>query len=42
MPEYCLDIETSPKKERPDFGEDEILTIQYQLIDIRTGKIRVI
>ena len=38
MPEYYFDIETSPKKERPDFKEDEILTIQYQKIDIRTGE----
>ena len=37
MADYYFDIETNPHKERPDFKGDEILTIQYQEIDCRTG-----
>ncbi len=37
MPEYYFDIETNPTGQRPDFAQDEILTIQFQRIDSRTG-----
>jgi len=38
MTDYYFDIETNPKGERPDFKGDDILTIQYQQIDTRTGE----
>ncbi len=38
MADYYFDIETNPKNERPDFKGDDILTIQYQQIDSRTGE----
>ncbi|MCJ7769174.1 MAG: hypothetical protein MUO92_01675 [Dehalococcoidales bacterium] len=38
MADYYFDIETNPKEERPDFKGDDILTIQYQQIDSRTGE----
>lgn len=36
MPEYYLDIETNSKGAKPT-PEDEILTIQYQRLNTRTG-----
>ncbi len=38
MADYYFDIETNPTKEKPDFRRDEVLTIQYQQIDCRTGE----
>lgn len=40
MPEYYLDIETNAKGSKPDIENDEILTIQYQELDSRTGETR--
>ena len=38
MADYYFDIETYTKTEKPDFENDEILTIQFQQIDSRTGE----
>ncbi len=39
MPDYYFDIETNPRRhEVPDYKNDEILTIQFQKIDSRTGE----
>jgi hypothetical protein len=38
MSDYYFDIETCPKTPRPDYENDEILTIQFQRLDSRTGE----
>ncbi|MFC2014738.1 hypothetical protein ACFLUP_01955 [Chloroflexota bacterium] len=38
MPDYYFDIETNPGGQKPDFANDEILTIQFQRINGRTGQ----
>ncbi len=38
MADYYFDIETNPGSQRPDYKNDEILTIQFQQIDSRTGE----
>ena len=38
MSEYYFDIETNPGKSKPDFANDEIITIQFQRLDGRTGE----
>ena len=38
MPDYYFDIETNSRGPKPDFTNDEILTIQLQQIDSRTGE----
>ena len=38
MPDYYFDIETNPGGQMPDFAGDEILTIQFQRLDSRTGE----
>ena len=38
MPDYYFDIETNPRGPKPDFANDEILTIQFQRLDSRTGE----
>jgi len=38
--EYYLDIEVYSPKRRPDPKRDKVITIQYQKIDMRTGKPR--
>ncbi len=38
MSNYYFDIETNPGGPRPDFANDEILTIQFQRLDSRTGE----
>ncbi len=38
MPDYYFDIETNPSGQKPDFANDEILTIQFQRLDSRTGE----
>jgi DNA polymerase elongation subunit (family B) len=40
MADYYFDIETYTKTEKPDVENDEILTIQFQQIDSRTGQKR--
>ena len=40
MSDYYFDIETNPTGDKPDFKNDEILTIQFQQIDIKTGEIK--
>ena len=40
MPEYYFDIETYSPKEKPDIDNDKIISIQFQRIDLRTGKPR--
>jgi hypothetical protein len=37
MSDYYFDIETYGKGDKVDFDKDEIITIQYQQIDSRTG-----
>lgn len=37
MSDYYFDIETNSKTPKPDYKSDEILTIQFQQIDSRTG-----
>ena len=41
MPDYYFDIETNPRGQRPDYKNDEILTIQFQGLDSRTGERKV-
>lgn len=38
MAEYYFDIETYPPNEKPNPDTDKIITIQFQRIDLRTGK----
>jgi len=40
MPDYYFDIETNPRHrdQKPDYKNDEILTIQFQRLDSRTGE----
>ncbi len=38
MADFYFDIETNPGGQRPDYKNDEILTIQFQQIDSRTGE----
>ncbi|MFC2016406.1 hypothetical protein ACFLUF_01705 [Chloroflexota bacterium] len=38
MSDYYFDIETNPRESKLDFTSDEILTIQFQQIDSRTGE----
>ncbi len=38
MPDYYFDIETNPRMPKPDYKNDEILTIQFQRLDSRTGE----
>jgi len=38
MPDYYFDIETNPRMSKPDYKNDEILTIQFQRLDSRTGE----
>lgn len=38
MSDYYFDIETNPRGLKPDFANDEILTIQFQNLDSRTGE----
>jgi len=38
MSDYYLDIETNSMTPKPDYKNDEILTIQFQQIDSRTGE----
>ncbi len=39
MPDYYFDIETNPgRREEIDYKNDEILTIQFQRLDSRTGE----
>jgi len=38
MPDYYFDIETNSRGPKPDFTNDEILTIQFQRLDSRTGE----
>ncbi len=38
MPDYYLDIETNARGPKPDYKNDEILTIQFQRLDSRTGE----
>ncbi len=38
MAEYYFDIETYSPNERPNPNNDKIITIQFQRIDLRTGK----
>ena len=38
MSDYYFDIETNPGGQRPDYKNDEILTIQLQGLDSRTGE----
>src|SRR3989338_1794788 len=40
MAEYYFDIETYSPGEKPNPEEDKIITIQFQRIDLRTGKPR--
>lgn len=38
MPDYYFDIETDPRGTKPNYKNDEILTIQFQRINSRTGE----
>ncbi len=38
MSDYCFDIETNSRGPKPDFTNDEILAIQFQRLDSRTGE----
>lgn len=38
MSNYYFDIETNSRGPRPDFANDEILAIQFQRLDGRTGE----
>jgi len=38
MPEYYLDIETNTRTLKPDVENDEILTIQFQRLESKTGE----
>jgi len=38
MPDYYFDIETNPTMPKPNYKNDEILTIQFQRLDSRTGE----
>ncbi|MBI4344832.1 MAG: hypothetical protein HY555_04520, partial [Euryarchaeota archaeon] len=38
MAEYYFDIETYSQKEKADPNVDKIITIQFQKIDLSTGK----
>jgi len=38
MPEYYLDIETDTRGLKPDYENDEILTIQFQRLESKTGE----
>ncbi len=38
MPDYYFDIETNASMPKPNFKTDEILTIQFQRLDSRTGE----
>ena len=38
MAEYYFDIETYSPNEKPNPDTDKIITIQFQRIDLRTGK----
>ena len=38
MPDYYFDIETNSRGPKPDFTNDEVLTIQFQRLDGRTGE----
>jgi len=38
MTEYYFDMETYSPGERPDPGTDKIITIQFQGVDLKTGK----
>jgi len=38
MPDYYFDIETNPTGTKPNYKNDEILTIQFQRINSRTGE----
>ena len=40
MPEYYFDIETYSPEEKPNPETDKIISIQFQRIDLRTGKAR--
>lgn len=40
MPEYYFDIETYSSEDKPNPETDKIITIQFQRIDISTGKPR--
>jgi len=38
MPDYYFDIETNPRGTQVDYKSDEIMTIQFQRLDSRTGE----
>jgi len=38
MADYYFDIETNPTMPKPNYKNDEILTIQFQRLDSRTGE----
>ncbi len=38
MSDYYFDIETNSRTSKPDYKNDEILTIQFQQVDSRTGE----
>ncbi len=38
MAEYYFDIETYSPRDKPNPETDKIITIQFQRIDLRTGK----